>query len=188
MPKKQDQEAWPEITKDTTVSTELVMPHHCQHMGTTFGGWIMQWMECTGSIAAARHTRMPMVCVSTDTLNFLAPSYAGDAVELRARVTSVWNSSLEIGCWASAEDLLQGTSKPICQMYATYAPSEQAKVLPPLKSETGELVVKDAGAYQRRAARLQRKALKQSDLAVDAAGRTQLRTQSSGVSSRRRSG
>mmetsp|Transcript_43012 Transcript_43012/g.102981 ORF Transcript_43012/g.102981 Transcript_43012/m.102981 type:complete len:629 (+) Transcript_43012:46-1932(+) len=171
VPKKQGQDGRPPIAEGTTVSTELVMPHHCQHMGTTFGGWIMQWMECTSSIAAARHTRLPMMCVSTDIVNFLAPSHAGHAVELRAVVSCVWNTSLEVGCWASAEDLREGTSKPICQMYATYTTSGQAAaILPPLRSGDGAEAPRSPEAYQRRAARLQRKALAHSGgLSMDAA-------------------
>jgi len=172
MPKKQE-EARPQIAEGTTVSTELVMPHHCQHMGTTFGGWIMQWMECTASIAAARHTRLPMACASTDTVNFLAPSYAGNAVEFRALVTCVWRTSIEVGCWASAEDLREGTSKPVCQMYATYVLSsrEAPVALPPLRASDDSEAPRSAGAYQRRAARLQRKSLQNlgGELSVDAA-------------------
>jgi len=170
MPKKNDQDARPAIAEGTTVSTELVMPHHCQHMGTTFGGWVMQWMECTASIAAARHTRLPMVCTSTDTVNFLAPSYAGEAIEFRAIVTCVWNTSLEVGCWASAENLREGTSKPICQMYATYISSGDTHVALPKMALAGGQADRTAEAYQRRMARLQRKALHHSGgLSVDAA-------------------
>jgi len=138
-----------------TIATELVMPHHCQHMGTTFGGWILHWMESIGSIAASRHTGRPMICVSTDTVQFLAPSYAGNVLEFHAVVSACWDTSLEVGCWAYVEDLRSRQRQLACQMYSTYVvlepPQDRAEKLPPLQPSPAALV--------RRKSRLQRKAL-----------------------------
>lgn len=157
----------PRLTRYTTVCTELVLPHHCQHMGTTFGGWTMHWAEIASSIAASRHTRAAMVCVSTDSLKFLAPSGPGDVLEFRAIVTAGWKTSLEIGCWVYSEKMRTGDRQVVCQMYATYAFKDResnCRVLA-LPSDSAanepEMVTK---ALSRRTVRLQRKTLYQSSV------------------------
>ena len=85
-----------DVEESRTQMTELVLPHHTNGFGSTFGGVIMSWMDICAAIAAKRHARRPAVTASVDELHFLRPISLGDTVVLDAVLTSVGETSMEV--------------------------------------------------------------------------------------------
>ncbi len=71
--------------------------------------------SCTSSTSRARsrairHTRSLLVTAAVDGLQFLHPIKVGDLIILKARVTAVWSTSLEVEVEVFSEETLTGTT------------------------------------------------------------------------------
>ncbi|KAL1496174.1 hypothetical protein AB1Y20_014791 [Prymnesium parvum] len=97
-------------------STQIVLPHHANHHGNTFGGQIMAWMVELAGVLAGRqaraaalphHAALPLALhvEAIDGLQFLAPSRAGDRIHLRADVNRVFSRSMELSLTVQAYDV-----------------------------------------------------------------------------------
>ncbi|KAJ3272387.1 Acyl-coenzyme A thioesterase 12 [Terramyces sp. JEL0728] len=88
-----------------TEVVEIVFPEHCNSMGITFGGQIMQWMEYCAAIAANRHCRGQLLVASIDSITFLKSTREGDVVTVRAMVSASYTHSVEVYVTVEKEDL-----------------------------------------------------------------------------------
>ncbi|OUM69065.1 hypothetical protein PIROE2DRAFT_19766 [Piromyces sp. E2] len=89
--------SWPgSIASSYTEMVEMVMPHHINPYGSTFGGQIMTWMENCALISASRYARTPLVTASMDAIHFLLPIKNSDFVTIRSFVSAVFESSIEV--------------------------------------------------------------------------------------------
>lgn len=86
-----------------TISNELVLPNDTNHFNNLLGGKLMYWMDITAAICAVKHSGLPCMTVSADNLSFKAKVELGSTVTLEAKVTRVFNSSMEIHlrAWSS---------------------------------------------------------------------------------------
>ncbi|WP_207534990.1 acyl-CoA thioesterase [Desertivirga arenae] len=66
------------------------------HYNTLHGGVAMKLMDDTAFIAATRFTRLPVVTVSSDRINFTKPIPEGTIVEVVAKVTDVGRTSVKV--------------------------------------------------------------------------------------------
>src|ERR1700741_635643 len=89
-----------------TETVQAVLPNDANPLGFILGGTVMHLIDVTGAIAAIRHTRVPMVTASVDSVQFLHPIRIGDLIILRARVTAVFHTSLEVEVEVFCETLL----------------------------------------------------------------------------------
>ncbi len=76
--------------------TEYVLPQHANALGNVFGGQIMAWVDLCGAICAQRHSGEMAVTAFVDDLKFVRPVKVGEVVQLRARVTATFRTSMEI--------------------------------------------------------------------------------------------
>ncbi len=137
--------------------TQLVMPTDANTRGTAFGGKIMQWIDLAGSMAAMRHSRMPVVTASIDQLNFLAPVHIGHVAILHARLNAVFGTSLEIEVEVVSEDPLSGERRRCCNAFLTFVALDEdgrPAPAPPLRAETEDEKRRQREATDRRAQRL----------------------------------
>jgi len=67
------------------------------HYNTLHGGVAMHMMDDTAFIAATRFSRLPVVTISSDKINFTKPIPAGTIVEIVAVVTDVGRTSVKVG-------------------------------------------------------------------------------------------
>lgn len=74
-----------------------VFATNTNHYDTLHGGVAMHMMDEAAFIAATRFTRLPVVTVSSDRINFTKPIPSGTIVELVAKVTEVGRTSLKVG-------------------------------------------------------------------------------------------
>jgi len=140
-----------------TEVTHLVMPGDANSHGSAFGGMVMQWTDLAASMAALRHCRLPVVTASVDQLSFVTPVRIGHMAIVRAQVTAVFHTSLEIEVEVLGEDPRTGERKKCCDAHLTFValgPDGKPTAVPPLAPESDEDRRRERDARTRREARL----------------------------------
>jgi len=117
-------------------------------------------IDIAGAIACHRHTRTLLVTAAVDDLQFLNSIKVGDLIILKARVTCVFTTSLEVQVDVFSEETLTGRRQMTSSAFLTFVAIDRAgakvKVAPLLvETEEERLVCEDA--RKRREARLRRK-------------------------------
>lgn len=74
-----------------------VFAPNTNHYDTLHGGVAMHMMDEAAFMAATRFTRLPVVTVSSDKVNFSKPIPSGTMVEVIARVKELGRTSIKIG-------------------------------------------------------------------------------------------
>ncbi len=143
-----------------TEMVQVVLPNDANPLGFILGGTVMHLIDIAGAIACHRHTRSLLVTAAVDGLQFLHSIKVGDLIILRARVTAVFTTSLEVEVEVFSEGTLTGERKQTSLAYLTFVAidrqGERVRI-PPLRLETEEERQKARDAEVRRAARLEAK-------------------------------
>lgn len=136
---------------------QVVLPNDANPLGFILGGTVMHLIDIAGAIACHRHTRTLLVTAAVDGLEFLHPIKVGDLIILKARVTCVFTTSLEVRVDVFSEETLTGkrlqTSRAFLTFVAIDRDGGRVKV-PPLVVETAEEHRECEAAQARRAERL----------------------------------
>ena len=143
--------------ESATEMVQVVLPNDANPLGFILGGTVMHLIDIAGAIACHRHTRTLLVTAAVDGLQFLHPIKVGDLIILRARVTAVWTTSLEVEVDVFSEETLTGKREMTSRAYLTFVAIDRAGrrvPIPGLVLETEEDVARAAAAEQRRAERL----------------------------------
>jgi acyl-CoA hydrolase len=140
--------------------TELVLPNDTNLLGNLLGGRLMHMVDVAGAIAAQRHSNRIVVTASIDSVVFRRPVRQGQIVTLKARVTWVGRTSMEVSVDVYSEDFMTGEQKFTNKAYITFVavdsdckPVEVCGLL----LETEEDKQEHAAAEKRRSERLKRK-------------------------------
>lgn len=75
---------------------KAVFPNTTNHYDTLFGGTAMQMMDEVAFITATRFSRLKMVTVFSDRIDFKKPIPHGTIIELVGEVPRVGNTSLTV--------------------------------------------------------------------------------------------
>src|SRR5713101_3696902 len=146
--------------ESATEMVQVVLPNDANPLGFILGGTVMHLIDIAGAIACHRHTRSLLVTAAVDGLQFLHSIKVGDLIILKARVTCVFTTSLEVQVDVFSEETLTGRRQMTSRAFLTFVAinREGGRVpVPPLLVETDdERRVCDA-AHQRRAERLRKK-------------------------------
>jgi len=143
-----------------TEMVQVVLPNDANPLGFILGGTVMHLIDIAGAIACHRHTRSLLVTAAVDGLQFLHSIKVGDLIILRARVTAVFTTSIEVEVEVFSEGTLTGERKQTSLAYLTFVaidPQGGRVRIPPLLLETEEEKQKARDAEVRRAARLEAK-------------------------------
>jgi acyl-CoA hydrolase len=143
-----------------TEMTEYVLPQHANALGNVFGGQIMGWVDLCAAITAQRHSGKACVTAFVDDLKFEQPVKVGEVVRLRAEVSAVFNSSMEIEVEVEGEDSRTGRRWPCVHARLTFvAIDENGKPTPvaPLVMDSERVRTSQAEGELRRAQRLTKK-------------------------------
>lgn len=149
------------VQQSRTYLTDLVFPPDTNHHNTIFGGKVMAYVDKIACIAAMRHCRKPVVTVSSDSFDFLAPIKTGEAINLEAYVTWTHRTSMEVFVKVESENLLTGTKQMTARAYLTMiALDDQGKptLVPSVIPETEEEKLQHEKAKERYELRRRRKA------------------------------
>lgn len=149
------------VADSATEMTQLVLPHEANVHGTVLGGTVMHWIDLTAAIAANRHCRRPVVTAAFDEMSFLAPINVGQLALIRARLTHVDKSSMEIRVEVDSEDALTGERRHTSTAYVTFVAldpvTRRPTPVPPLILVTDEERSEHGRAVERRRLRLERR-------------------------------
>jgi len=148
-------------SESVTEMVQVVLPNDANALGFILGGTVMHLIDIAGAIACHRHTRTLLVTAAVDGLEFLHPIKVGDLIILKARVTCVFTTSLEVRVDVYSEETLTGTRQQTSRAFLTFVAIDRdgtKRRVPPLQLETEEERRECEAAYARRAERLKRKA------------------------------
>jgi acyl-CoA hydrolase len=140
-----------------TEMVQVVLPNDANPLGFILGGTVMHLIDIAGAIACHRHTRSLLVTAAVDGLQFLHPIKVGDLIILRAQVTAVWSTSLEVEVEVFSEEILTGTRRMTSRAYLTFVAIDRdghRHPVPSLLLETADERRRAAEADVRRAERL----------------------------------
>jgi acyl-CoA hydrolase len=143
-----------------TEMVEVVLPNDANPMGFMLGGAVMHLIDIAAAIAAFRHAHELVVTAAVDGLEFLNPIRVGDFILLKARVTAVFKTSLEVEVTVFSEEALTGRRQLTSRAYLTFVTLEKEGVraqIPPLDVTTEEEKALMEAAKTRRAAHLARR-------------------------------
>ena len=139
--------------------TELVLPNDTNLLGNLLGGRLMHLVDIAGAMAAQRHCNRIVVTASIDSVVFKQPVKQGEIVILKARVTWVGRTSLEVAVEVFSENLM-GERKFTNKAYLTFVAVDKAGKpveVCGLRLETEEDKAENEAAANRRCERLRNK-------------------------------
>src|SRR5271170_5870802 len=99
---------------------QVVLPNDANPLGFILGGTVMHLIDMAGAIACHRHARSLLVTAAVDDLQFLHSIKVGDLIILRARVTCVFTTSLEVQVDVFSEEILTGTRQLTSRAFLTF--------------------------------------------------------------------
>jgi acyl-CoA hydrolase len=126
-------------------------------LGNVHGGLIMKFCDEAGGMAAAKHSRHPVVTVTVDSMHFHSPVRIGDLLTVTAEVTWVGRTSMETRVYATAENVLTGEVTHTNTAFFVYVALDQhgrPTGAPPLIPKTETEKRRFAEAQERRKERL----------------------------------
>ena len=151
------------VRDSATEMTQLVLPQHANVHGSVLGGTVMHWVDLAAAVVANRHSRRPVVTAAFDEMSFLAPVIVGQVALIRARMTLVDRSSMEIRVDVDSEDVLSGERRRTGTAFVTFVAldpvTRRPTPVPPLLLETDEERAEHEDAKRRRQHRLERRRL-----------------------------
>ncbi|MEI9912792.1 MAG: acyl-CoA thioesterase [Bacteroidota bacterium] len=139
------------------IMTELVLPNDTNTFGNLMGGRLMYWMDIASALAAMKHCGSPVVTASVDNISFESPIRLGNVVHIEAKVTRVFNTSMEVHLKVWGEDALQQYKYKSNEAYYTFVsldPNGKPRSVPSLIPESEEEHKLFDGALRRRQLRL----------------------------------
>ena len=137
--------------------TELVLPNDTNNFGNLMGGRLMYWMDIAAALSAMKHSGSPVVTASVDNISFENPIKIGNVVHIEAKVTRVFNSSMEVHMKVWGENLLQQHKYKSNEAYYTFVALDNNRKpmpIPQLVAQTEEEKKLFEGALRRRQLRL----------------------------------
>jgi len=138
--------------------TEYVLPQHANAFNNVFGGQIMAWVDLCAAICAQRHCGGHAVTAFIDDLKFERPVRVGEVVLLRARISAVFHTSMEIEIDVQGEDPRSGTRWPCVNARVVFVALDRQSLrptpVPPLALDSPEVRASQAAGEARRSQRL----------------------------------
>ena len=147
------------VSDSLTEQQYLVRPTHINHNGRLFGGQLLKWIDEIAGIVAIRHANTLVTTAAIDNLQFKAPAYEGDMIILRAYITYVGRSSMEVRVDTFTE-AMDGTRKTINRAYIDMVAIDdngRAIEVPDILAETAEQREEYEAAVKRKQLRTERR-------------------------------
>ena len=145
------------VEESLTIMTEVVLPNDTNTLNNLRGGRILHWMDIASAIAAGKHAEAVVVTAAVDNVSFNNPIRLGDVVTIRAQVSRVFRSSMEIFVEVWAENLPTKTRYKSNEAYYTFVALDsngRPRSAPPITPETSSEKKLYEGALRRRELRL----------------------------------
>ena len=78
------------------IMNELVLPNDTNTLNNLMGGRLLHWMDIAAAISAQKHCNRTVVTASVDNVSFKHPIKLGDVVNIEAKITRAFNTSVEV--------------------------------------------------------------------------------------------
>lgn len=117
-----------QIRKSETRQFKVVFPNTLNAHDTLFGGTAMQWMDEVAYITATRFTRMKLVTISTDKVQFKNAIKSGTIAEIIGKVVRVSTFKIDIQVEIYVEEMFSdGRIKAVNAIFTFAAIGENHK-------------------------------------------------------------
>lgn len=139
---------------------ELVLPNDTNLLGNLLGGRLMHLVDIAGAMAASRHAQSIVATASIDSVDFNHPVRVGEMVILKARLTWVGKTSMEVLVEVCSENYMTGDMKFTNRAYLTFVSLGKdgtPQQVPQLALENDEQQREYQDAIKRRETRLSRR-------------------------------
>jgi acyl-CoA hydrolase len=118
-------------SESAVIKTEVVCPVDTNPMGLLKGGKLVEWMDMAAAGCAQIHTGKICVTAGIHHVDFNEAAKTGDIISIKARVTRVFKTSMEIFVQAYARNIRQRDKELISEAYFTFvALDEEGKATP----------------------------------------------------------
>lgn len=104
----------------------LVLPADTNHIGTIFGGKILEYIDEVAAISAMKHANMTVVTASIDSVDFISAARIGDILHIEGFVTYTGRTSMEVYVKVCAENILAGTETITTESFLTMVAVEES--------------------------------------------------------------
>jgi acyl-CoA hydrolase len=144
------------VAESAIVMARTMQPLDANVWGNVHGGAIMRMVDEAGGAVAQRHSRRVCVTVAMDSMIFKEPVYIGDLLTIRARLTYVGSTSMEVEAHLEAENLRSGAVRNAGMCHIIYVALDDnglPTAVPPLRLTTPEEEARHRAAEERRAQR-----------------------------------
>ena len=140
-----------------TIMNELVLPNDTNTLNNLMGGRLLHWMDIAAAMSAQKHSNRTVVTASVDNVSFKHPIKLGDVVNIEAKVTRAFNTSVEVRLDVWAQNIPSGTKVKSNEAYYTFVALDadgNTVSVPELRPETEKENSLFEGALRRRQLRL----------------------------------
>lgn len=117
-----------QIEKSITRIFKTVFPNTTNHYDTMFGGTVMALMDEVAFMTATRFSRLKMVTVSSDKIDFKKPIPHGTIIELIGTVIHVGNTSLKVNVDIYVEQMYADTRELAVSGNFTFVALDENKI------------------------------------------------------------
>lgn len=99
---------------------ELVLPNDANIIGNLLGGRLLHWVDVIGAMAASKHAMSVVATAAIDSVEFSKPVRVGEMIVLKAKITWVGRTSMEVLVEAWSENYLTGETHFTNRAYITF--------------------------------------------------------------------
>jgi acyl-CoA hydrolase len=144
------------------IITKQMTDNDANAQSNVFGGIILSLIDEAGSLAAKRQTLDGTVTgVQQDRMSFIAPTFIGETVEVKAIITKTWNTSMEAQVEIEAINPNTRQRRRVASSYLVYVrlgPNGKPGEVPPFQPQTEVQEKRAEMADMRRQFRVQEEA------------------------------
>ena len=135
-----------------TIMTNSVLPGDTNQLNNMFGGELLARMDRAASISAGRHSKRIVVTSSVNHVSFNKAIPLGSTITIEAKVSRVFNSSMEVYLDVWIDNLKGEKTKANEAIYTFVAVDEKGKpvTIEKIKPESEEEMKRYEGALRRR--------------------------------------
>lgn len=146
--------------------TEIVLPNDTNPLGILLGGRLLNWMDIAAAICAQNHAAHIAVTAAIDSISFSHPIKIGNIAYIKAQITRVFNTSMEIYVQVWKKEISSKKRQKTNEAFFTFValdhkghPVQIKQVFP--KSKKAQLLY--VTALERRKNRITNKKVKKND-------------------------
>lgn len=107
-------------TKWSVSVQRVIFPEDTLFLKRAYGGKVLMVMDELAAILARRYAKGICVTASVDEMDFLAPAYVGEILNIKAHISSVFKTSIEIFVKVFAENPERGELRHVVSSFMVF--------------------------------------------------------------------